>query len=185
MLWSGPGWRPASPCGRPAWHHSHYLCVCMLLFQFSSHWAANNLKQQGYSLTALSGESPCLSLPDLSPASEVQQQITCVWTYPMYVYRWLRQSACDGKGGMCVWGQKKGSTGVLDYFIYFNGNLKTQVALNTFSCFHRLHSSSKGSENDTNLRLTSSIQILFSELNKHKAVERVPSELFLTFKKLR
>lgn len=43
---------------------------CMLLFQFSSHWAANNLKQQGYSLTALSGESPCLSPPDLSPAGE-------------------------------------------------------------------------------------------------------------------
>lgn len=51
----------------------------MLLFQFSSHWAANNLKQQGYSLTNLSVESPCLSPHDLSPASEPASE--CVRTH--------------------------------------------------------------------------------------------------------
>lgn len=104
----------------PPWHHSHYLPVCMLLLQFSSHWAANNLKQQGYSLTVLSGESPCLSPADLSPASEAEQVYVCdAWTYAICVcvcvlvcigYRWLHQRPCDGKAE-CVcerWGPEEG-----------------------------------------------------------------------------
>lgn len=99
-------WRPASPRGLPSWHHSHYLCVCMLLFQFSSHWAANNLKQQGYSLTTLSVESPCRPPPDLSPAREAASECVHVCAHMYACVRVCEITAASMwlEGGMCVRG---------------------------------------------------------------------------------
>lgn len=96
-------WRPASPRGLPSWHHSHYLCVCMLLFQFSSHWAANNLKQQGYSLTTLSVESPCRPPPDLSPAREAASECVHVCTHMCACVRVWDYSSLHVIGRWNVW----------------------------------------------------------------------------------